>query len=59
MKKYLVGIREVNYGSGFVEANNKEEAEEAIMDVYYSGDIHWLDSDITEIDVEEVYEHAS
>jgi hypothetical protein len=53
MKKFTVSIKEINYGATIVEAESEEKAEELAMEVYYNGDIHWTDSEIDEITVDE------
>jgi len=51
--KYSISITEVNYGSIIVEADSLEEAQDLAMDSYYSGEIHWTDSEITDVCIEE------
>jgi len=53
MKRFSVGITEVNHGAITIMASSKEEAEELAMEAYFKGDVHWQDSDVTEIVVEE------
>ena len=49
MAKYIVSITETSSGSAIIEANSREEAEEKIMDVFYDGGVHWMDSEISGI----------
>jgi len=53
MKKYSVGVTEINYGAITIIASSKEDAEKLAMEAYFKGNIHWHDSEVTEIDVEE------
>lgn len=50
MNKYSVRIKETNYGVAIIEAESKKQAEELVYDVYYNGNMHWTDSDISEIE---------
>ena len=53
MKKFLVSITEANYGSILVEAHSKEDAEKSALEIYFNGETHWTNSEITGIDIEE------
>jgi uncharacterized protein YciI len=54
MRKYSVCITEINRGAIIIEANSKEDAESLAMDVYYDGETHWTDSEITELEALEL-----
>ena len=45
-RKYVVSLKEVNYGSVSVKAENEEEARELARQEYYRGCVFWKDSDM-------------
>lgn len=47
---YVFDVKEINYGSISVEADNEEEAREKTYDEYAAGNTYWGDSDV-EIDL--------
>ena len=44
--KYLVSVKEVNYGAVEVEAASPDEAMEKAEQEYYNGNVYWKDTDI-------------
>lgn len=44
--KYLVSVKEVNYGAVEVEAASPDEAKEKAEQEYYNGNVYWKDTDI-------------
>jgi hypothetical protein len=44
--KYMVSIKEINYGSVEVEAASLEEAKEKAEREYYNGNVFWKDTDL-------------
>jgi len=53
MKRFVVSITELNYGTVVVDASNAEEAKIIAKTLYYDGQFHWTDSEISEISVDE------
>lgn len=45
--KYLVSIKEINYGGVEIEAANRQEAQEKAEQEYYNGNVFWKDTDIS------------
>ena len=44
--KYIVTVKEVNYGGVEVEAATPQEAEEKAEQEYYNGNVFWKNSDV-------------
>lgn len=43
-RTYLIALKEVNYGSVTVQAENEEQARERAEAQYYSGSVFWKDT---------------
>lgn len=50
--KYVVSVKEVNYGAVTVEANSPEQAKELAEQEYYGGNVYWDNSDIDYLNVQ-------
>ena len=44
--KFIVSVKEVNYGGVSVEANSVEEARELAEQEYFNGNVFWKDTDL-------------
>lgn len=44
--KYIVEMKETNYGCAEVEACSREEAELKASQLYLEGEVHWADSEL-------------
>jgi len=53
MKKYLLNIKEITYGTVIIHAENKKAAENKLAIVWLNGDCHWTNSEIKTISVTE------
>ena len=49
--KYLVSVKEINYGGIMVEAKNPEEAKMIAEQEYESGNVFWKNSDLDYVSV--------
>ena len=47
--KFNVKYCKINYGFAIIEADSKEEVENKAMEVYNAGNVHWVDSEVTDI----------
>ena len=45
-RKYVVSLKEVNYGSVSVKAESEEEAWDKARQEYYRGCVFWKDSEV-------------
>jgi hypothetical protein len=44
--KYLVSVKEINYGAVEVEASSPDDAKEKAEQEYYNGNVYWKDTDL-------------
>ena len=53
MKKFVVSFTEINYGFAIIDAESAGAAVEMARDVYNAGNVHWTNSEISEISAAE------
>lgn len=53
MKKYIVKVKEISYGSMLIEANSQEEAESLAEYKYQRGFTNWSEGDY-DLEVSEI-----
>jgi hypothetical protein len=44
--KYLVSVKEINYGAVEIEASSPDDAKEKAEQEYYNGNVYWKDTDL-------------
>lgn len=56
--KYVVSVKEINYGGITVEANSPEQAREIAEQEYFNGNVYWKNTDVdySDIQKEKIYE---
>lgn len=56
--KYMVSIKEINYGGVEIEAASLEEAKEKAEREYYNGNVFWKDTDLEYLSVRKQQERG-
>jgi len=54
MSTFRFIVKETNTGFIDITATSKDEAEDMVLDGYNDGSVHWIDSTIADISLEEV-----
>lgn len=56
--KYVVSVKEINYGGITVEATSPEQAREIAEQEYFNGNVYWKNTDVDYPDIqkEKIYE---
>ncbi len=50
--RYVVSVKETNYGGITVEANSPEQAREIAEQEYFNGNVYWKNTDVDYPDIQ-------
>jgi len=50
--KYVVSVKEINYGGITVEATSPEQAREIAEQEYFNGNVYWKNTDVDYPDIQ-------